>query len=123
LHNGRGFANQWGGLKGKNCMSLDRRSYEEKRGFLRVPVDCEVTLARATSGERFTAAGKNLSANGVLFHTDQRLERGEQLEMHIEAGQPMVSVLDATIEVVRVERLTGGQSYAVGGAIRALHGK
>ena len=102
-------------------MGLDRRSYEEKRNFIRVPVECEVALESARNGEHFSAAGKDLSAGGVLFHTEQLLEPGEQLELHIEARQALFSVLDATIEVVRVEPLPDGLHYAVGGAIRAVH--
>ena len=102
-------------------MTLDRRSYEEKRDFIRMPVDCDVSLEDKASGKQFTAAGKNLSANGVLFHTVEALAPGDRLEMHIEASQALLSVLEATIEVVRVESLGDGRSFAVGGAIRKLH--
>lgn len=102
-------------------MSLDRRTYEEKRDYIRVPVDCEVSLQHTGDGRQFTALGKNLSASGVLFHTDQSLRPGECLKMHIEASRFLVSVLDATVEVVRVVALDGGQRYAVGGAITELH--
>ena len=102
-------------------MSLDQRPYDEKRGFIRVPVDCEVTLERASDGRRFPATGKNLSASGVLFHTDERLEPGEQLDIRIEANQALYSVLDATIEVVRVEAVGDGRSYAVGSSIKTIH--
>ena len=101
-------------------MSLDRRSYEEKRNFIRVPVECEVMLASPVDGKRFRGIGKDLSGGGILFHTEEFLEPGEHLEIHIEARQAMFSVLDATIEVVRVQRLADGRHYAVGGAIRAV---
>ena len=102
-------------------MSLDQRSFDEKRDFIRVPVDCVVALTESATGKCFTAAGKNLSACGVLFHTDQLLEPGDCLEMHIESSQALLSVLDATIEIVRVEPQADGALYAVGGAIRQVH--
>jgi hypothetical protein len=102
-------------------MSLDQRSYEEKRDFIRVPVECEISLQDAESGKRFLANGKNLSAGGVLFYTDEPLQPGDRLEMHIEAHQVLLSVLDASIEVLRVESLKGGRSYAAGCAITNLH--
>jgi len=102
-------------------MSLDQRSFDEKRDFIRVPVDCVVALTESASGRCFTAAGKNLSGCGVLFHTDQLLQPGDRLEMHIESGQALLSGLDATIEVVRVEVQADGALYAVGGAIRHVH--
>ncbi len=101
-------------------MSLDQRPYDEKRGFMRVPVDCEVTLERVTDGRRFMGRGKNLSASGVLFHTDEPLRPGERLDIHIEANQALRSVLDGTIEVVRVEAIGDGLSYAVGSAIKTI---
>ena len=102
-------------------MSLDQRPYDEKRGFIRMPVDCEVTLEHEVDGRRFLGSGKNLSASGVLFYTDEPLKPGDRLEIHIEANQALLSVLDATIEVVRVEAVGDGLSYAVGSAIQAIH--
>jgi hypothetical protein len=102
-------------------MSLDQRGYDEKRDFIRMPVDCEISLQSPVNGKHFNAAGKNLSAGGVLFYTDEPLRPGDRLEMHIEASQVVTSVLDATIEVVRVESLGDGRSYAVGGSITELH--
>ncbi len=98
-------------------MSLDQRSYEEKRDFIRVPVQCEVTLETLDSGRQFVAEGRNLSGNGVLFLTEESLQPGDRLNLHIEATQVLTSVLDATIEVVRVEALADGSRYAVGSTI------
>ncbi len=102
-------------------MSLDQRRYEEKRDFIRVPVECEVGLENSATGKRFTASGRNLSASGVLFHTEELLRPGDCLEMHIEARQVLLSVLDASLEVVRVQPLDDGLSYAAGCAIIQLH--
>ena len=103
-------------------MSLDQRTYEEKRDFVRVAVDCEVGLQPVNGGHPFMANGKNLSAGGVLFHTEEQLQPGDQLEMHIEAHQALFSVLDATIEVVRVQSVGDGRTWAVGSAITHMHG-
>ena len=102
-------------------MSLDQRRYEEKRDFIRVPVECVVDLRHADNGDHFQGAGRNLSAGGVLFHTDEPLKPGDRLEMHIESSQALNSVLDASIEVVRVEPASDELCYAVGSAIRAIH--
>jgi hypothetical protein len=101
-------------------MSLDQRSYEEKRDFIRMPVECEISLVSAASGRQFTASGRNLSAGGVLFHTDEPLRPGDRLEMHIEAREPLVSVLDANIEVLRVEPGDDGRSCTAGCLITRL---
>ena len=101
-------------------MGLDQRTYDEKRDFIRVQVQCEVTLESVGSGKRFVAEGRNLSGNGVLFLTEEPLQPGDRLNLHIEATQVLSSVLDATIEVVRVEALAGESRYAVGSAICAI---
>jgi hypothetical protein len=103
-------------------MSLDRRTYEEKRNFIRVPVECEVALAFVVNGKRFRGTGKDLSGGGILFHTEELLEPGDRLELHIETSQAQFAVLDATIEVVRVRPLAEERRYAVGSAIRTIHG-
>jgi len=102
-------------------MSLDQRSYEEKRDFIRVAVTCDVELQHADNGKRFQGFGKNLSACGVMFHTDESLKPGDRLELHIESSQALNSVLNASIEVVRVESAGDELSYAVGSAIRSIH--
>ena len=102
-------------------MGPDRQSYDEKRAFLRIPVDCELTLETATGGRSFGARGRNLSAGGVLFHTGELLQTGDRLEMHIDSRQPLFPDLDATIEVLRVEPLSDSGRYAIGSAIRTIH--
>lgn len=102
-------------------MSLDQRRYDEKRDFIRVPVECDVELQHEGSGKRFQGSGRNLSACGVLFHTDESLKPGDRLEMHIESSQVLTSVLDASIEVVRVDPASDGLSYAVASAIRSIN--
>ncbi len=101
-------------------MSLDQRSYEEKRDFIRVPVQCEVALEAIDTGKRFVAEGRNLSGNGVLFVTEEPLRPGDRLNLRIEATTVLMSVLDAVVEVVRVEAIDNDSRYAVGGAIRSI---
>jgi len=92
----------------------------KRNGISSVPVQCEVTLETIDSGRQFVAEGRNLSGNGVLFLTEEPLQPGDRLNLHIEATQVLMSVLDATIEVVRVEALADESRYAVGSAICAI---
>lgn len=93
--------------------------YEEKRNFVRVPIDCDVLLRSETDNREFTVRGKDLSAGGVLFYTDQEMSCGEHFNLHIEAHQALFSVLDADIEVVRIVPLNEG-GYAIGSAIHSI---
>ncbi len=104
-------------------MTLDQRSYEEKRDFIRMPVECEISLEDKASGKCFQANARNLSASGVLFSTDELLQPGDRLEMHIEAHQALLSVLDASIEVLRVELADDGCSCTAGCVITRLHSR
>jgi hypothetical protein len=102
-------------------MCPERRYYDEKCEFLRVPVSRAVGLERLSDGNCFAATGRNLSASGVLFDTAELLCAGDRLQMQIGSGQPLVADLGATIEAVRVEPLSGSGRCAVGSAIRAIH--
>jgi len=102
-------------------MGLDQRTYEEKRDFIRVPVQCRVALEMIGSGRQFVAEGRNLSGNGVLFLTEEPLQPGDRLNLRIESTQVLTSALDATIEVVRVETLASESRYAVGSAMCVIN--
>ena len=102
-------------------MALDRRTYEEKRDYIRVAVDCDIGLVKQQGGKHFLARGRNLSAAGVAFSTDEPLAPGDVLDMHIEARQALLSVLDATIKVLRVEPEGDGRWCTAGCAITRMH--
>ncbi len=102
-------------------MLPNQRPYEEKRDFIRVSLDCAVHLQHAASGQRFIASGRNLSAGGVLFLTEEPLACGDLLEMHIEADQALFSMLTATVEVLRIEAQAQTATQWVSGVIRTIH--
>lgn len=58
-------------------------NYDEKRSFYRMSVDCHVEFSIPGSSEKHTGEGKNLSANGVKFITDQKLSEGQELDVTI----------------------------------------
>ncbi|MEE9493692.1 MAG: PilZ domain-containing protein [Gammaproteobacteria bacterium] len=95
--------------------------YLEKRDFVRIKLDCDIDLKMHQGKRQFTARARDLSAKGVLFHTSEILECGDQLDLHLESGQALLSVLDADIEVVRVVLLGAGE-YAVGSLIHSIAG-
>lgn len=100
-------------------MLMANRDYDEKRDFIRMTVDCELTLRDLNNGQQFQGRCKNLSGNGVLFHLDEAPNMGSQLEIHMAPDKVVVPALDAVVEVVRVDADTEG-GYLVGTTIREM---
>lgn len=89
-------------------------NYDEKRSFYRMSVDCHVEFTRSGSSEKFTGDGKNLSANGVKFITDEKLVEGDELDVVVHPVIQTVSPLSAKATVVRVVYDEDNGKYIVG---------
>ena len=76
--------------------------FHEKRGFLRMPIDCN--LSYSVVGEQRDFQGKviNLSSMGVLFASKQRLEVGSLLTLVLTPSQGNTPPMHATVKVTRV---------------------
>ncbi len=76
--------------------------YAEKRDFLRMPIDCQLSFTAA--GSSLQQAGKviNLSSKGILFTTDERLAQGDRLEILLTPYSPETPPLEASVVVSRV---------------------
>jgi hypothetical protein len=75
---------------------------DEKRDFLRMPIDCN--LSYSVVGEQRDFQGKviNLSSMGVLFASKQRLEVGSLLTLVLTPSQGNTPPMHATVKVTRV---------------------
>ncbi len=89
-------------------------NYDEKRSFYRMSVDCQVEFSRPGSSETFKGDGKNLSANGVKFITDEKLNEGEELDVTVHPVIQTVTPLSAKAKVVRVVYDEDNGKYIVG---------
>ena len=49
------------------------REYDEKRDFIRVTVDCELTYIEPHKGQEELGTAKNLSGRGLLFIAEREL--------------------------------------------------
>ena len=76
--------------------------FDEKRDFLRMPIDCN--LSYSVVGEQRDFQGKviNLSSMGVLFASKQRLEVGSLLTLVLTPSQGNTPPMHATVKVTRV---------------------
>ncbi len=89
-------------------------NYDEKRSFYRMSVDCHVEFSRQGSPEKFKGDGKNLSANGVKFITDEKLNEGDELDVIVHPVIQTVTPLSAKAKVVRVVYDEDNGKYIVG---------
>lgn len=93
--------------------------YNEKRDFGRVGVKCDMTFQIGGDGEIYTGIAHNLSATGMLVTTDEEVPEGSVLDVCITAEEPMVPPLEASVEVIRTERLESGD-FQLGLTIKEL---
>ena len=93
--------------------------YNEKRDFGRVGVECEMTFQLEKYGERYRGIARNLSATGMLVTTDKEVAKGVRLDVRVQPEESIVPPLEATVEVLRVDRLATGE-YELGLTIKEL---
>ena len=100
--------------------NVSPRSYEEKRNFPRMRMDC--ALSYATAGERGTSEGrcKNLSAQGVLFNTLKPIQVGALVDINITPQRAVVAPFNAVVEVVRVSTAEGVNNYEIAARIKQM---
>ena len=89
-------------------------NYDEKRSFYRMSVDCHIEFSIAGSTEKHKGDGKNLSANGVKFITDQKLAEGQELDVIVHPVIQTVTPLKAKAKVVRVIHDEDNDQYIIG---------
>jgi hypothetical protein len=94
------------------------RGDSEKRDFLRMGVDCKVTVRLAGSGEVHEGTCRNLSGNGMMFVADQDFPVGTRLEVSVIPEKALTAPLDTVIEVVRSQPLADG-GYEIAGEIQS----
>ncbi|WP_455205708.1 PilZ domain-containing protein [Kaarinaea lacus] len=94
-------------------------SYDEKRDFYRMSTDSTITFREQGSDQSHQGRCINLSASGVLFMSEQRLEPGTIVHINITPDKAVVPPLEATIEVVRAQ-LDSDEGYAIAGQIKQI---
>ncbi|HHH48966.1 MAG TPA: PilZ domain-containing protein [Gammaproteobacteria bacterium] len=76
-------------------------NFDEKRDFIRMAADHPLQFQIAESGQAGQGTCINLSATGVLFHTDQPIATGTPLSINITPQYSVVSPFEAEAEVLR----------------------
>ena len=75
--------------------------YDEKRDYIRMDVDCDITYKLADSGDKKTGRCTSLSGSGVSFIADSDFDIGLAMEVNVLPQNPLTPPMTAFIEVVR----------------------
>ena len=96
------------------------REYDEKRDFIRINVDCEMTYK--LPGTPDTKSGKvtNLSGRGMMFITAEALDVESVVEVRIIPEKNITPPLHANVRVVRVAKQRHGDGYETGAVIQEI---
>ncbi len=87
-------------------MSQNDRDYSEKRDYIRMRVDAEVTLIHA--GQVIPAVCVDLSSSGMQVQAQRSFKVGDKLSVGIESEHAALKGLQAETEVVWVREDDGG---------------
>lgn len=95
-------------------MSKIHRGDSERRDFIRMGVDCRMTIRDPQSGDVRDGTCKNLSGNGIMFTCAHDYPVGAQLEVSVIPQTSSTAPLDIVVEVLRCNALPDG-GYEVAG--------
>lgn len=95
-----------------------RNDFSEKRGFYRMCVECQLEYTEKGNDETRTGHVKNISGDGILFHTDSAVTVGTEMNIIVKAGSNLTPPLHATIEIIRCN-LTDDDSYEVAATMKS----
>lgn len=86
--------------------------YSEKRNFIRMSMDCPISMLSADSDQADYGELVDLSATGLRFISPRELDAGERLQIGVRPMRPITPPLEAEIEVVRCVEVPNGYDIA-----------
>lgn len=87
--------------------------FHEKRDFMRMQMECAMYYGPEKGEPDRAAELLNLSANGLLFTTDEELVPGARLSVAIQPPAAVTPPLKGIATVCRCEATEGGDRYAI----------
>lgn len=96
-------------------------THDEKRDYIRMDVDCDITYKLAGANTVKTGKCTTLSGAGVSFLADQGFDLGLAMEVSILPKTSITPPMTAFIEVVRSVK-QGDGSYEIAASIKSIKG-
>lgn len=76
--------------------------FAEKRDFLRMPIDCELSFSAAGEDQSYSGNVINLSSKGILFTSNRAFDEGTSLEIRLTPSNSSTPPFEAVASVARV---------------------
>lgn len=96
-------------------------THDERRDYIRMDVDCEITYKLANSNEIKTGRCLTLSGAGVSFLADRPFDPGLAMEISIFPKNNITPPMTAYIEVVRSSK-RDHDTYEIAAVIKGIKG-
>lgn len=97
------------------------REYDEKRDFIRIDVNCGIEFKKLEDEEVQTGQVLNLSGRGMMFVSDNEIDKNCILEVHIKPANTLTPSLHANVKVVRVVKQRHKQGFEIGAVIKDIY--
>ena len=101
-------------------MSREDQEYSEKRDFIRMFINAPVSYCASGTDEWQKGIGKDLSATGIAFVTNESYNEGDLIEIKLKPETTVTPPLEATVKVMRCEANEGG-GYELSTIIEKIH--
>ncbi len=95
--------------------------YDEKRNYIRMEIDCDVTYRLVDSDEYHQGHCSSISGAGVSFIADRCFESGKAMEINVAPKNTVTPSMTAFIEVIRSTQQDDG-SYEIAATIMSIKG-
>ncbi|MFD2230564.1 PilZ domain-containing protein [Alkalimarinus sediminis] len=92
------------------------RDYSEKRDFIRMKVDTQISLSFENSDLTMTAVCKDLSGTGMLIETDDPLAENSEFHTSLPSSNPAFPAFETKVKVIRCEESDNGK-FLIGAEI------
>ncbi|MDD2759330.1 MAG: PilZ domain-containing protein [Methylomonas sp.] len=96
-------------------------THDERRDYIRMDVNCDITYKLADSTDLKTGVCTTLSGAGISFIADQAFEPGLAMEVSIIPKTSITPPMTAYIEVVRCTA-RDAQDYEIAATIKSIKG-
>lgn len=96
------------------------RNYDEKRDYVRVDVDSELSYAQLDSPQHNTGMLKNLSGRGMMFIADHEIEKESLVDIKVVPSNNLTPPLHARVKIVRVMKQRHGEGFEIGAIIQSM---
>ncbi len=95
--------------------------YDEKRNFIRMEIDCDITYKLADSDTLHSGRCSSISGAGVSFIAERFFDIGKAMEINVTPKSNVTPAMTAFIEVIRSTQLDDG-NYEIAATIKSIKG-